>query len=295
MNGISDDLEATVLHALRGTVSESYARSQVGRGEAWLDRLGARRQLAHYQDEVREVEAALADLRSAIRRRWPKFIRLLWVPQRVVTGAQAIAKDEIAANILASQDYRTRAGTADPGYIKARQLVRPSIEVVRLDDGWVNRTGGPWHRRRVRARVETAYELLLDGQRALIGSKRYVMRQADWAVMVDPVTGKLPAIETLTGVAKRRALYQLRRAHRPKLRLRKRSAPRRRRNADKGRHGDKRALAAARALLAPENRLLPASRWRDPLLAGVFSPAVEGILTNYVTGERKTILLGGDE
>jgi hypothetical protein len=171
MVGIADDLKATRRHVLGGTCSESYALDQVDMGHTWLNGLGARISSHGFADEVNDVSIELAELKEAIRIRFPpKVVRLLWVPTR-------------------------------------RREELPSVEVLRYDQGWVQRT------RRKRARVEVAYELLIGGQHVLIGSRRYVMRQAYWAAMCDAF-GKLPELERLTGLAKRRALYKARKARR---------------------------------------------------------------------------------
>lgn len=242
MTGVSGDLRATTAHVRRGTVSESYARSQVERGERWLDGLGARRHLAAYQEEVHAVQEAVLELREAMRERWSRVIRLLWVPERKTGKSVALTQAEVGANILASQDPRTKDGTADPGYIRPRPLLKPSVEVLWHDNGYI-RQGG-------RARVADAYQLLIGGLRILTGSKRYVMRQADWAVKLDEM-GKMPFREALftsgmTHHQRSHHLYQLRKEKRPKGRLRKRSAPRRRPNVWKGRHGDRQLKADLR-------------------------------------------------
>lgn len=267
MNGVSDDLRATLAHVERQTVSESHAKSQVERGERWLDGLGARRQLAAYHEEVLAVEDAVSRLRAAIRLRWPRVVRLLWVPERETGKSVALTTAEVGANILAHEDPRTKDGTADPGYIRARPLLKPSVEVLRLCDGYVRRGG--------RARVETAYELVIGGARVTTGSRRYVMRQADWAVKCDEM-GKMPFREALltsglTHHQRSHHLYQLRKEKRPGP-LKVRWSPWARPNVWKGRHGDRRFKAILRR-----------------------TGPVIGLLTNYVTGERKQILLGGGE
>lgn len=247
MKGIADDLRATRLHIERGTVSESYARSQVERGEAWLKGLGPRISHPAFAEEVEEVSSELAELKGAIRDRFkPKVIRLLWIPERVSKTQAVLPMAESMANVLALQ--HARAAGIDPGRLHEPQKVkRPSIEVLRYDQGWVQRT------RRKRARVEVAYELVIGGQHVLMGSKRYVMRQADWAAMCD-ANGQLPEIERLTGLAKRRALYKARKARRKQPRRRWRMRPRRKPNVAKGRHGGRRERHLVPAVLTKYTR-----------------------------------------
>lgn len=219
MNGISDDIRAAARQAAAGTVSENYARDQVEGGERWLDGLGARRNLGAYQDEIIDVKEALTKLRAAIRVRWPNTIRLLWIPDRN-TKAIYLTKEEALANVGALLHRRAAAPRLGDGpmpreeLIAARPLSKKSIEVLRLGQGWVDRRG--------RARVETAYELLIGGERACTGSRRYIMRQADWATMCD-VFGQLPPMELVRGLAKRRALYKARRDKRRAQRRRGRA------------------------------------------------------------------------
>lgn len=205
MRGIANDLRATRTHVERGDVSESYARDQVDRGNAWLKGLGPRISHPGFADEVEAVSFELAELKGAIRDRFPpKVIRLLLVPQRTSKTQAILSRFEAAANVLALQHARNLG--VDPGeLLQPKKAVLPSVEVLRYDQGWVERRG--------RARVEVAYELLIGGAHVLFGSKRYVMRQADWALMVDAF-GQLPELERLTGLAKRRALHKARKARR---------------------------------------------------------------------------------
>jgi hypothetical protein len=205
MTGISDDLRATRIHVARGSVSETYARSQVERGERWLKGLGPRISHPGFAEEVEAVSFELAELKGVISDRFkPKVIRLLWIPKRVSKTQAVQPMAESMANVLALQ--HAQALGIDPGrLLEPKKTVLPSIEVLRYDQGWVNRRG--------RARVEVAYELVVGGQHVLMGSRRCVMRQADWAVMCDAF-GQLPELERLTGLAKRRALYKVRKARR---------------------------------------------------------------------------------
>lgn len=217
MRGISDDLRATRIHVERGSVSETYARSQVERGERWLAGLGPRISSPGFADEVEAVSFELAELRGAIRDRFKsKVIRLLWIPPRVSKTQAVLTQQERMANLLAVDQFN-QTGKGPGPLLKPTPVTRPSIEVLWYDQGWVQRT------RRRRARVETAYELVVGGKHVLFGSKRYVMRQADWAAMCDAF-GQLPELERLTGLAKRRALYKARKARR-----KDRDRPRRRR------------------------------------------------------------------
>lgn len=235
MRGIADDIDATRAHVLRGDVSHAYARSQVERGQHWLEGLGARRNHPGFVEEAEEVDRAVARLLQAVDKRWPDYVRLLYIPARD-TGMKHLETTEVAVNAAAALHLRQAGATevqVQRNVIPSRSLLTKSVEVRRYDQGWVQRT------RRKRARVEVAYELVIGGKHVLIGSKRYVMRQAHWAAMCD-MNGQLPELERLTGLAKRRALYKARKARRKQPRRRWRMRPRRKPNVAKGRHGDRR-------------------------------------------------------
>lgn len=210
------DIKATLAHVRRGDVSESYARGMIDRGERWLTGLGSRRTSPGFHEEVVELELALADLREALAvKPDPLGVRLLYIPKRKSKTQAVLGRAETMANLVALQHAKARG--IDPGPLHQPQVpTLPSIEVLRYDQGWVNRRG--------RARVEVAYELVIGGQRTLAGSKRYVMRQADWAAMCDSF-GQLPVLETLTGLAKRRALYKARRDRRSAKAQKRRQHP----------------------------------------------------------------------
>lgn len=129
--------------------------------------------------------------------------RVLFVRERVTTQ-RIITPSEQMANLMALQHARIHR--VNPGPLLKGELAKlPAVEVYRGLQGWVDRRG--------RARVGRAYLLAIGGKVVMSGSKRYIMRQADWAVMCD-AAGRLPVLETTTGVAKRRALYKARKARR---------------------------------------------------------------------------------
>lgn len=207
--GLADDLLATVDHVQRGTVSQSYARGQIERAERWLAGLAGRPRMA-YLEEAAEVTEALVLLRDAARRMFIAGVAIMFVPERQSKTQAVMSQAAAFANLAMLNDARV-LGRKPNALLPATPVLLPSVAVQRLCDGYVRRQG--------RARVETVYELLVGGRRALTGSRRYVMRQADWAVMCD-ATGTLPLLERLTGKAKRRALYKARKARRRPRRYR---------------------------------------------------------------------------
>lgn len=184
--------------------------------QLWLDNRPGTKGFEH---ESAELEEVMEDLRDAIteerRRLGEKKVRLLWIPQRV------------------SRKHR---------------VSMPSVDVVLAGQVWINemRTG--------RARVRDNYHLLVGGRVVCYGSRRYVMRQADWLLMCDPF-GHLPEVETARGVRKRRLLYKLRKMRKRSVGLRVPRYQRRRfRGHLKGRHGDRLRKAFARNLRAAQDR-----------------------------------------
>lgn len=208
--GVAGQVRRAAAQVRRGA-TKLVADAAIARGEQWLDGLGERRRSPGFAEEVEEVLEALGELRQASAEAFGEqpVVCLLKVPRRYAKFPSTSRAS--IANVLALSD--AAATGRDPGRLlplEDRPLL-PSIEVRRYDQGWVQRT------RRRRARVETAYELVIGGRHHLYGSKRYVMRQAHWALMCDQF-GRLPALEQLTGLAKRRALHKARRDRRKQKR-----------------------------------------------------------------------------
>lgn len=213
--------------------------------QRWLDERPSQK---GFEEESAELQDALGELREAMveeRRRSQKRICLLSVPRRPSKKFRVRSRAESLANAAASMDPRSR--TRDPGYFTGEPVDMPSVEVIGVGQVWINemRTG--------LARVRDCYALLIGGREITRGSRKYIMRQADWSLMCDP-SGALPEIERVTGLKKRRLLHKMRR--------------------------DKRRQRAARAYLNILRRRK--GGLKRPL-------GVAGVLTNYVTGERKDI------
>lgn len=254
-----------VLSELRGTIADlkvrqtrltaEEARETIARADAWIDGLGPRRYQPGFEEEYREVAEALEQLRALYAEIFKCRVLALSVPQALSKKHRQLSQSAMFANVAAAVDPRTRAGIADPDYIRAERSVKPSVEVELVGQGWVQHA-----RLKYRARVRDLWAIIVNGKRGAIGSRRYCMMQAHWVLMCDP-SGHLPAIETMTGLAKRRTLHKIRRDKRKReaaaayVRLLRRRAPKsltptyhnRAPNQYKGPHGDRRRKALVRA------------------------------------------------
>lgn len=206
--GVAEELLGALEQLKRGRLTEEDGHAAIARADAWLEGLGPRRNSPGFAEEYREVADALEQLRDRFGQVFRRRVLALKVRRALSRKHKYISKAAVFANVAAYADPRARDGTADPGYIQPARVPKPSVEVELVDQGWVQQP-----RINYRARVRDVWAIIVNGQRIAEGSRRYCMRQAHWALMCDP-SGRLPAFETMTGLAKRRALHKARRDRR---------------------------------------------------------------------------------